>query len=490
MAYTKTPTQDTYDTKRFPLVGAPQQRNGTDITKDQRWLNCFPEAVEAKVSEAKKYYVKKRLGYIAQTAPGVGGARGCIYEDSTNQLYFVVGSSLYSWTGSVLTGLSASIPDSGSVGFTIHRTSSQLLVILFTRTAGYVINPVGNTLTQITDPDFPSPHVPTPVSMDGYLFVSPESSADIYNSDLDDPLSWDPSQFITAEMYSDNIVALSKNNNYVVAVGTGSIEFFYDIGNATGSPLQRNDSAVQQFGTLAPESVVQTEKELVLVGTTQTGGRTVFLIDGFKAEDIGVTAVNMSLDALSTDILNVNAYCIRTQGHKFYVMRLPDVGRTWVYDFGLKLWHEWSSTADDGVSQTTFAGKYAADNHFGYPYMLTEGTNGAVVLGQEVYQDLDRPIKAQVTTLKLDFDNMNRKDMIRLSLYGDWPLDSGGTITLEWSDDDYRTWSNPRTIALSTYLPVTRRLGKFRRRALRFTHTDATPLRLEGVELDINMGVS
>lgn len=489
MAFTKTPTQDTYDTKRFPLVGSPQQRDGLTKTKDQRWLNCFPEAVEAKVSDAKKLYVKKRSGLTSQFNPLVGASRGCIYEDSTNQFYVVFGSSLYAWNGTSAVGISASIPDSTPVGFTIHRTST-LQVVLVTRTSAWVINPVGNSITQITDPDFPNPCVPAPISMDGYLFVAKESSADIYNSNLDDPFTWDASQFITAEMYPDNIQTLTKNNNYLIAVGTGSMEFFYDVGNATGSPLQRNDSAVQQFGTLAPESVTQTEKEVILVGATQNGGRTVWLVEGFKAEEIGDEAVKMSLDALSTNIFNVNGFVTRIQGHKFYVLNLPDAARTWVYDFNLKIWHEWSSDNGSG-SQTTFVGKYAGDSHFGYPYMLTRGTNGQIVqMRDDVYQDLGMAIDMQITTIKLDFDSLNRKGMERLSVFGDWPLDTTGTILVQWSDNDYRTWSNNRTIQLSSELPVTRRLGIFRRRAFRFTFTENLPLRLEGCETDINVGAS
>lgn len=489
MAFTKTPTQDTYDTKRFPIVGMPQQRNGLDFDKDQRFLNCFVEAIKAQVTEAKKYYLKKRSGLKLMNSPAAGIARGMVYEDTTQQLFFVVGTTLYAYNGVSTTSISTGITGSDPVGFTVHLTST-VSVVLLNGTTGWVINPVGNTITQITDPDFPTPHLPFPISMDGYLFVVKANTADIYNSDLDDPLAWDPSQFITAEMYPDNIVCLTKNNNYVIAVGTGSMEYFYDIGNATGSPLQRNDSAVQQMGTPAPYSVIQTEKEVALIGTTQNGGRTVWIVEGFKAEEAATEAVRMSLNDLEDNINTVNAFCIRIEGHKFYVMRLPTQNRTWCYDFDTKLWSEWSSLSGD--TQVEFKGKYASDSQFGFPYMLGDESPNAklYLLEDRTYQDDGNAITMQVTTLKLDFDNMNRKDMYRASVFGDWPLDGDSTLTMEWSDDDYRTWSNPRTIDITSDFPWTRRLGKFRRRAFRLTHTDNTPLRLEGIEVDINNGTS
>lgn len=488
MAFSKTPTQDTYDTKRFPLVGMPLQRDGVEEMKDQRFLNCFPEAIKAQLSDAKKFYVKKRAGLRRLQAPAVGVARGMIYEETSQQLFLVIGSNLYAYNSVSLTLISSSIPGTGLVGFTVHLTTA-ILVVFLTGTTGWVIDPFSNTLTQITDPDFPNPHVPQPVSMDGYLFVAKANTADIYNSDVDNPFAWDPSNFIAAEMYPDNIVAMTKNNNYIVAVGSGSIEYFYDVGNPTGSPLARNDSAVQQFGTPCPNSVIQTEKEVCLVGQSQNGGRTIWVVEGFKAEEVGTEAIRMALNAAGSSIGLVNAFCVRIQGHKFYVIRVPTSSRTFVYDFDSKVWHEWSSNL--GAGETTFLGYLSADSPSGYPYVLgSEGNSVLYLMDEGTYKDDTFDITMQLTTLKLDFDNMNRKDMYRASLFGDWPLDTTSTITLEWSDDDYRTWSNPRSIQLSTYLPVTRRLGKFRRRAFRLTHTGNVPVRLEGMEVDINNGVN
>lgn len=463
------------------------QRNGVDELKDQRFLNCFTEQIKAQITDAKKYYTKKRNG-LAHRVTQAGTTRGMIYEDTTMKMFFVVGTTIYQYDGTTVSTVQTGIASGGNVGMTVHLTTSVSVVVL-TGTQGWVINPVAGTATQITDADFPNPHLPYPVSMDGYLFVAKANSADIYNSDLDDAFAWDPSQFITAEMYPDNIVALTKNNNYVIAVGSGSMEYFYDIGNATGSPLQRNDSAVQQIGTACPDSVVQTEKEVALVGSTGNGGRTVWVVEGFKADEIGTEAVRNSLNSLGTNITTMNAYCIRVNGHKFYVLRMPTINQTWAYDFDTKLWNEWSSTNSGGTDQEVFMGKFASDSNLGYPYMM--GSAGEIYLMSETaYQDHGRAIKTQITTLKLDFDNMNRKDIYRMAVFGDWPLSGDSTITVEWSDDDYRTWSNPRTIQLSSNHPWTRRLGKFVRRAFRITHTDNTPLRLEGMEVDINNGTS
>lgn len=490
MAFTKTPSEDTYDTKRFPIVGPPQQRNGRDKLKDQRFLNCFVEQIKAQVAEGGKFYCKKRTGLKLMATPNLGQARAMIWEETTGKLFFVVSANLCVWDGVSVSVISPSINNISDepIGFTIHLTT-EIQVILLDGVKGWVINPFTNAVTQITDPDFPTPHVAAPVSLDGYLFVAKKDTADIYNSDLDDPLGWTAGNFITAEMYPDNVITMSKSNNYLCAIGASSIEYFYDAGNPSGSPLQRNDSAVQQFGTTSPWSVTHTEKEILLVGSTQNGGRTVWVIEGFKADEIGTEAVRQSLDDENAAIVDVNAYTIRIDGHKFYVLRLPFSERTWVYDFNLKLWHEWSTTKADN-SQGVFIGKFAADSNFGYPYILGSQDGILYTLDDQTYSDDDKPILMQVTTLKLDFDNMNRKSMSRASLFGDWPLNTTTIVTLDWSDDDYRTWKGNRQIQLSQELPCTRRLGIFRRRAFRLSHTDSTPVRLEGMEVDINSGGS
>lgn len=490
MPFTKAPETSTFKTQRFPVVGTPLQRNGAYVGSlpDQRFLNCYPEKINSETLKTNSFYLRKRPGLISQFITNVAEGRGIIYEDSTQKTFGVTGNIVWVWDGTTLTNIGTLATSTGAVGWTVHLTTG-IDVALLDGVNGYLINPNTNVFTQITDVNFPSPHVPDPVSMDGYLFVAKAGTADIYNSNLNVPTVWTPGDFITAEMYPDFIVALSKNNNYIYAVGTGSVEFFYDAGIATGSPLQRNDSAVLQFGTPAPGSVTQTEKEVIMIGSTQNGGRTIWLIEGFKATEIALEPVKMSLDAEGAAISTCNCYCIRTAGHKFYVLRLEQSKRTWVYDFEEKLWHEWSGYADDGSTPALFRGAFCSDSTIGHPFMQDTSNGRIYSMSEDVYQDNGVQILVQMTTEKQDFDNMNRKDYYRFVLFGDWPNNvTTSNITLDWTDDDYRTYQGNRTINLCQALPVTRRLGKSRRRAFRLTYTDNQPLRLEGFEVDVNIG--
>jgi len=144
------------------------------------------------------------------------------------------------------------LPTTSGAGNTIsvYWTDNDYQTWSAARTLSFDNNFPTTAGTEITSADFPTPHCPFPVFMDGYLFVAKSGTQDIYNSNLDDPALWTAGDYISAEMYPDKIVALSKNNNYIYALGSNSIEYFYDAAVATGSPLGRHDSAVQQFGAV------------------------------------------------------------------------------------------------------------------------------------------------------------------------------------------------------------------------------------------------
>ena len=65
---------------------------------------------------------------------------------------------------------------------------------------------------------------------------------------------------------------------------------------------------------------------------------------------------------------------------------------------------------------------------------------------------------------------------------------ASSTGTLQWSDDDYQNYNAGLTVDLYHGRPSINRLGRFRKRAFKFTYTQNQPLRLEAFEVDLNMG--
>jgi hypothetical protein len=331
---------------------------------------------------------------------------------------------------------------------------------------------------------FPSPHVPSPVFIDGYILLAKNS--DIYNCVLDTPAEWDSSNYITAEMFPDAIVALTRQNNQVVALGSNSIEFFYDAANATGSPLSRNDSSTIQMGCAAPYAVIGTEKYFSYISQSGSGGRGFWIVDGFTPKKVSDDAIERILDS-DTDLSTARGFAIRSKGHFFYVLNLKNANRTLVYDTEEKLWHEWSS--NNSGSHTIFACDYVTDNESGIPYLLHTSNGVLYKFDPSIYQDDGVAILVDITTNKYDFDTYKRKFMHSFKVVADRYV-TGNSISFKWTDDDYQSWSNIKTITLTDDFPAFLRLGSFRRRAFNLTHSLNYPLRIESIEVEYSLGVS
>lgn len=536
MAFTKTPEGQTYKTVRFPFVGSFNTR-ATSGAKDQRYVNCFPESIKNSINKGQRIYLIKRPGLTQHTSITAGTGRGCYYWNGN--VYSVIGTKLYSDTTEILT-LSTS---SGTVGFVAANGTTNYLFVV-DGTNGYVVDE-SDTVTQInqtysawtsatayslgarriptvanslyyqvttagtsgggeptwpttvgdtvTDGSvvwtcqgyyggFPSPHLPQPVYADGYLFLAHANSGDIQNSDLDDPQSWQTDNFITAEMYPDNVTGLARQNNQVVAMGENSAEFFYDAANATGSPLARNDGAAQQIGCINHNTLMSFDKTLMFVGQSGIGGRAVWTFEGFKPVKVSIEWVDKLLDSEGSSLSNAHAMMIRISGHMFYVLNLTS--RTIVYDTEEKMWHEWSS--NNSGSHDVFKCNYSCD-YTGYPLMQHISNGKMYQFNPTIYQDDGTNILFEAMTSLVDFETINMKTINRFSLVCDQT--SASTLaTIVYTKDDYNTWSTARTVDLSLR-PFLTRLGRFRRIAFKVTHADNYPVRIEDIEVDYNMGI-
>lgn len=471
----------TYDTKRVSLITNLMQRSGSSPTKDARLVNMMVETVPNQVEQHAKAVIRSRPGVTAAYTLSTGTARGIYYwlYEGTGHVISVVGSNVYV-NGTVRGTLATA---TGEVGFTeFVNDVGVVTLVMVDGTNGYTFATPSDTPVQITAVDFPTPHIPNPIFLDGYLFLAKSGTQDVYNSNLNDPSLWTAGEYLSAEMYPDKIVALTKNNNYLYAVGSNSIEYMYDAANPTGTPLARHAAAVQQFGTPAPMTVVPTEKEVILVGETGNGGHTVWVIEGFKSNEIGIPAVKFALLTEGSSLPNATGYCIRAAGQKLYVLSLTS--RTFVYSFDTQMWCEWASGT---TSTIKFIGSRGTNGTNGKAYLLDYLGRYVYTISIDSLSDNGTSFRCEVVTARLDFDMINRKFMSRFSLIGDVTT-TGTTFSVDWTDDDYVTWSTARSITFDYDFPVLTQLGAFRRRAFRIRYTSPHLIRLDGLELDINKG--
>ena len=323
--------------------------------------------------------------------------------------------------------------------------------------------------------------VPGTAYFDTYVFVMTEDGK-IWNSEPNDPTKWDALNYVTAEAEPDKGVALAKHFNYLIAFGQWSTEFFYDAGNAVGSPLLPNQTFRIEFGCANGNSVVEMQQTVVWVAVGRNTGRTVLMLDGTRPVQISDVSIERILN--QSDLTNVRAYSLKLSGHYFYVLNLLDDDLTLVCDIKSKQWSIWTSFVNgqenilDGVFYTSYNNEgYALDNDNGVLYNVSEHN----------YTDLVGPIQFRIRTPLIDADSTMRKFIGRLEVVGD---KIGATLRIRHTDDDYQNWSQYRNVDLNATRSVLYQNGNFRRRAYEFFCTDNQPLRLQACEMDLDAGTN
>lgn len=314
---------------RLPLVGVPNNRDGT-VDKDFWLKNCYTETND----EAHRYVVK-RPGLVQVHNLANAAGRG-IHEWKGN-LYSVIGNTVYKEDASIGTIDTST----GKVSFGENSSGTEYLLIS-DKTDLWTVE-TDDTLTKVTDADFPGAHVSGCEVYDGYTFLL-LANARLHNSAVSDPTSWVATNFITAETRADGGVALIRYLDYLVVLGEETIEFFYDAANATGSPLLRYEGTSILIGCAAGDSAVKVESTFCFVGVSPGGGKGVYMYEGLTPKLVSTRAIDKILDAEGADISDAYAFAIRYQGHSLYVLTLPTTGAiTLVYDITEQSWHEWST---------------------------------------------------------------------------------------------------------------------------------------------------
>jgi hypothetical protein len=243
--------------------------------------------------------------------------------------------------------------------------------------------------TPIASVDYPGnarPLVPGSAYLNGTLYVM-DFEAGIYGSAINDAQTWDPLNFIRAQIEPDSGVAIAKQASYVVAFKTWTTEFFYDAGayngTLTGSPLLPVQNAKLPMGCVNGFTVQSIDDVLYFVGRNKTIGPGVYAIGGAKLSKISTPAVDKLLATYPTTY----SWQIRLSGHTFYVTGIDaPTPLTLVFDITSGVWQFWEEAGT--ALNVSFS---AAGLQTGVTYL--QGTNGAVLRGMSstVYFDTSPP---------------------------------------------------------------------------------------------------
>lgn len=90
---------------------------------------------------------------------------------------------------------------------------------------------------------------------------------------------------------------------------------------------------------MAAYSVAKLDNSLFWLGADARGFGVVYRNQGYNALRVSTHAIEFAIQ--NYDVLtDAIAYTYQQEGHSFYVLTFPTVGKTWVYDVATGLWHE------------------------------------------------------------------------------------------------------------------------------------------------------
>ena len=446
--------------------------------------------------------------------------RGVFYWESASALYFVNADTVYKADYSAPLGATMT---AGTDRVYFFEVGDYLAILDPENDEGWTIA-VGasTTLTAISDLDFPSSLAKGGAVLNGRLYVM-DTNGVIYGCDSEDPTAWTATNYINAEIEPDGGVYLGKHQQHVVAMGTRTIEFFYDNANPTGSPLSARLDVSHEIGCANHDTVWGDQNRLYFVGQTATGGLAVYLLDAFMPVKISTPDLEALLTtAVQSDGVKLVGSGFSTGSGIFYALTIYNVSgsvsplETVVFNPITKTWTRWELMHDGINNFPVMDWTVATSTRLGSGVL----SNGDIITAGDDFLPTDRfsssdgvydaaptgpyeadiyvssteggeaVISMELITGDSDYGAAGtRKFMSGFHLAG--PLTkTPQTLTVQWADEQNETYNAGTTIDTSVRNRRIARLGSFYRRNFKLTYAGNERWTPEGFEADVAGGAN
>lgn len=451
-----TQTSSAYLTKRFGIatvstIVASKSSTAISVSADGRFCVAFSDgavyfknnvataavSVGTMVTKLPMYITPAYINNETYFLISDNGTNGCYYlpvtaatvvtptftaNTNTNTTLSNVSSFTGLFVGQALSGTDI------AAGARISSMDTGASTI--TMTAAATGTTVGVTVTfsrlaKIIDADFPSGVGGAFAFMDGYCFIM-ASDGKIYNSALNDPASWSANNYIQgsqAGSLAGNGYGVVRIKNRIVGMYSANHEYYYNAGNASGSPLSliketSSNIGVYNFGICG---------DYVLFMGAPSSEQLIncYLITAEGTKEISSPPISRDLSqGLTLTATNISGG--RAGGYDLFFLSDVSGSASWMYCIQTNSWYETAFAADYIFSGAPIAaGLYAVSTSDSVLYSASSttfqdaGSNFSVV-----YQS---DLKSFNGGLPFIIDNIN--------LLAD--TQSTGSTTLATSADDY-----------------------------------------------------
>lgn len=418
----------------------------------QRCINWIPVQIESGTGKGGSQSYLKQVPGKAVLATAAGAWRGLWVAGGV--LYGVAGSSLYSIDADyALTALATSIPGTDPVGMADNNT--QLAIT--TGSALYVVELSTGAVSTLGAGDgfLGSTRVDV---IDGYgVFGTPDGWT-LFTTGQQDFTSINPLDFGSAESSTGNIVAHIVKHREVLVLKDRTGEIWFDAGNLDGIPLSPNTGATIEAGCVAPHSLQKIAGMAMWLGRDDRGTGIVFGMQAYIPARISTHALEEALAGLTeAQIAAASAYTYHQEGLSFYVLNVPGLSTTWVYEVAAGIWHERAEfmngeyLPDYGRCHAYAYGTHVVGGADGNLYSLDPELNTSGT--RHLVRERITPHNADPGNNRVRFGSLQVDGQVGAGLSG-----SDAKIMLRYSDDGGNMWTGWRQLSLG-------KIGEYRARA-------------------------
>lgn len=359
--------------------------------------------------------------------------------------------------------------------FTITATGPTTLTYVMASDPGSSASPVGSyavasSFTRILDPDFPG--ADTVTFLNQRFIITEPSTGKFWCTALLDGSNIDALDFATAEFAPDNLVRGMADSGQAYLFGEKTTEVWGDSG-AADFPYAKVTGGAVEWGLEARWSLSKFMNSLVFLGRNRLGQVQVCAMAGAQVQPIS----NPQLEAKFTsygDMSNATGFAYMVDGHPFYQINFPTVGKSWLYDGQSKSWSRLESFGGlhrvQGAVQL-LGSIYGADYQNGKLYKIEP----------DVYTDDGQMIVREFTSRHQTIGDYTHMPEMWIEMETGVGLQSGQgqtpQVMLQISKDGGKTWGNElwRSFGkVGEYLarPRWTRLGRARSWLFKFRVTD------------------
>lgn len=429
----------------------------------KRLLNVFPESLPA---DGRSEIMLKNTAGLGNGVFQLGNGPIYAMNDSLSGRVYLISGSLCirmrpdnDMAPEVL--MDVGFASDGFVSIAVGTTAAVFCVPPNAYVCGH-----NDPLYKITDPNFVG--ASSVAYLDGYfVFTAYENNSRFFCSNLLDGTTYDALDFAYADGRPNVVRRVIEHNGDLWLMGEGGIEAWYDAGTVN-FPFRRRPGTEIPYGCANPESVAICDNAIFYL----TQNAVVLRVDGYTPTRVSTYAIEDWIRK-ENNFYYVDACSYSQDGHAFYCITfMGPHQRTFVYDPGMKRWHDRSSAVD---GNGPWRGRNVATR--GSQILIGDRFSGKLYTPDAAITNDDGTELIRTITFPQVWADTKRAFMARLELEMETGLATkNANILLEISDDGGKSFRKREVLYTGVNGEQLRvfwtRLGSFRDRVLRLTLYD------------------